>query len=616
MVSAKNELRSYAKIEANRQRLSRSKSSKGRKENDPDKLFSMKWGQLLEDGMRKFPLKPMSEKAMEATCEALLISITTDMAVSTEIQKLSKEEGGIKKHSQIEDWEKYYPDKAGEQHVKEWFLQNQHILQAVIDKSISKLRDESSLKAFDANLFQSILRHVLQTFAPPQLTSDPPYFLKAKLLLHIGGELFAVALQNQRLYEAENSFEKLFNKEKRNLHEDFLAFFRNENQVHRAVKCIERYFHEWGKAVLLKSLRNHFSQLMKQNGLNILSHVHNEILKELCTKKVVDEYIQYIENYQEIVKIWIKNQIVKMWSKSKDGKLLMRHAVEKAMNTFRFDIITFVNSVGTKVEEGKNLPSRKEISFKTWTDHFANGLQERGCPRFNDLLLELKSFNISDMDSFTYQLKEFLQCTWTDNIYEDVKVPNEPIEVDVNAFVTSLASPVIKEVLKFTCFEQCPLCKAPCDNALPIGPHHSHSSFTHLPRGISGIQNDGNSQLCIDSCSTCVQSSHATYKLSSDKKKTSRLCKNYKKDFPNWVIQPPSEMLPNYSLYWKWVMKTYNAQFAAHYRCSEARIPSSWKKISKKDVLQSLNIRPSNFALKVEGSITSSGVQQFPFRFT
>ncbi|KAJ8023452.1 Interferon-induced very large GTPase 1 [Holothuria leucospilota] len=611
VVEARAELQTYAKSEGNRLENSSSKTAEDECQKEFDTIFSVKWNALLEKGRTRFARKLMSEKAMEANCEDLLISITQDMAVSTEIQNLSKEEGGIKKHLVIEDWSKYYPSKAGEENVKEWFSQNQLILEEVIQDSVLEYKDKSFVKGFDANLYQSILRKVLRKCSPPCMSADPPYVLKAKILLHIAGKLFDISLENQRLYEKDNCFERLFNKEREDLRRDFLSFLRRESQIDRVVQCIEGHLVNWGKYLVVNELRKAFSLMVTQKGLVNNTALSNRVLKELCRANKPDDFINYTSHYKDFINEWLNQEAVKLCSACEDGKLSLRLLAEGHLTDKKLKMIHVVKFIREKAVQGTNV----ELQFKTWVDHFKEEIQMAGFTKPNELAMELYAYELSDLNQFTERLKKFLKSRWIENVFKEIKLPLESEGGNIERFVRTYLSSTIQDLLKYTCFEQCPFCKAPCNNALPPGIYHEHFSYTHLPRGITGAHTKLTNKLCLESCPTCVASQTATYTLPGDKKEIKRLFRNYKKDFPTWSITPQAELTPDYTIFWKWVIAEHNETIARYYSCNIAEIPLSWREITMQHALQSFEIPTPDFSVSGGSPVNSPVKPKFPPKY-
>ncbi|MGH0176576.1 UNVERIFIED_CONTAM: hypothetical protein FKN15_076018 [Acipenser sinensis] len=135
----------------------------------------------------------------------------------------------------------------------------------------------------------------------------------------------------------------------------------------------------------------------------------------------------------------------------------------------------------------------------------------------------------------------------------------------------------------FGCGKQCPFCMVPCEAG---GKDHSeHHASVHRPQGL-GMNIWLHSQhLAGELCSTDVQSD-GTF-CSCDTGGNNHPYKDYQKIYPDWSITPDATI--EASDYWKYVLTTFNEQFAVEYDAQPADIPETWKTISKDQVLKSIN---------------------------
>ena len=64
-------------------------------------------------------------------------------------------------------------------------------------------------------------------------------------------------------------------------------------------------------------------------------------------------------------------------------------------------------------------------------------------------------------------------------------------------------------------------------------------------------------------------------------------CREYKRYFPDWNIDPSPNM--DSSKYWMWFMATYKYQLMEHYNRKAPDIPKSWGEITKEEAIRSLS---------------------------
>lgn len=567
--------------------------------NDLQIIFERKWKHWTENIREELPWGQVSEHSLQATCESLLMSLTTDMAISTEIGKLLKDEGGISYHVNSANWKEYYPHKGGLVQVEDWFALNEVTLQKIIDNSISEIRKRSSANMLDENVYQYVLQNALSKLSTPHFTSEPPHVLKAKLLLHICAKTYVLILE--QLLEVANSVENLIEKEKNTIQNDFIAFVKGEDQIIRAMECIHKNFVAIGATVVKNHLRTNCLKWMLDNAFNNMSYVNYEILKLLCSDKATD-YINYLMDYSNCIFNSFINSAVLHYGKTNSGRYIMQAQSEDIIRqALLIDIRRCVINAKTQLQVDGYVPCTKtNNTFREWLKVLLRELSVSGLPIPSGMEAALATFSVLDLDRFISDLSDNLARKLEKDVLEEVNLPT-PVrgEEFFKFIVESLGNP-IGEIMKLNCFQQCPFCGAPCQNPLPVGPQHQHFSFTHLPHGFIGQIQGRTQQLAIDDCTICITSSE-TY--SFDGEKTTRLFKDYKKDFPNWEIKPVGDSQQIEATYWKWALVKHNKALAKHYNCKPAKIPASWRQVTKEDALKCLEGRKAGIAVKIKGTI-------------
>ncbi|MGH0180620.1 UNVERIFIED_CONTAM: hypothetical protein FKN15_004646 [Acipenser sinensis] len=133
------------------------------------------------------------------------------------------------------------------------------------------------------------------------------------------------------------------------------------------------------------------------------------------------------------------------------------------------------------------------------------------------------------------------------------------------------------------CGKQCPFCKVPCDAGGKD--HDKHHATVHRPQGVGRYRWSHSRHLCVDLCSTDVQSDVKF--CNSDTEGKPHPFKDYRRFYPEWNIAPDPSIQA--SDYWKYVMTAFNEQFAEEYNAKPADIPDGWKNITKEQALKSIN---------------------------
>lgn len=290
--------------DVNSPRKGTAKNSVRKSGKDPDNLFSLIWRKCLSEMQTDdFQSTARLENEIEAICEDLLLSITNEKAISSKIDELMKSEGGIQNHLDKPEWRKYFPPKRESKNIDEWFLRYERSLHDIINKSVEEMKEKSCCKSFDANLIQLLLQSALQNLSLKFETSEPPYLLKGKTLLHICSKLFRVALENQRLYEAENSLENMLEKEKGQLRKEFVALLASENETHQALSYLKSFLTDWLKDNTLMCLKErivHLTAIRARFGDKCW--LIRAILEDLLQQESLEGYLQYITNQRQYVK--------------------------------------------------------------------------------------------------------------------------------------------------------------------------------------------------------------------------------------------------------------------------------------------------------------------------
>lgn len=553
-------------------------------ENGLRAVFDGNWEKWVQNEQTDFSFPSLSEKTLETTCEKTLLSITTEMAVSSELTSLIKDEGSIRRHSDYPDWKKYYPEKHVNAQVKEtWIRDNEQTLRDIINESYAELTKKGEInKMFDATVIHFILRDALQKLSPSRFSSEPPFRIKAKVMLHIAYKLFTKSLENHRIYETENSFQKLMDREKETLFKDFIAFIRCENLVFRVIDFFRREIPQTGqllvKIIILKNIQE---RCLKAAGDN--RSIHKKVLCNFFQKNNFINYIAFSEQYFQVVCSEIWNVILNIAFQQKDNILDIHHHA-KAGTQLVIDIVS--KSARAAVKQVKEHFDR--YSFRDWVEHFVAILRANGFNINSEATNELRQYDVQDIGYFMTEFEKLVNVELRQHVLVMSRVPEKPHPMQMENFLNEIhiLDNIITTMTRNMCFEQCPFCGAPCSNSLPMGRGHgSHFALTHLPLGISGKVNPHNNRLDINDCQTLVYSSRATYMLNGRKK----LYKDYKIDFPNWSIEKRGELMPEHSKVWRWVMATYNKQFAEYYRRESAKIPHGWTKIRKEDALACLS---------------------------
>jgi len=138
------------------------------------------------------------------------------------------------------------------------------------------------------------------------------------------------------------------------------------------------------------------------------------------------------------------------------------------------------------------------------------------------------------------------------------------------------------------CTEQCPFCKEQCEltdpDHLKLG--KVHFAEIHRPQCLGGYVRVTSNRLELEICTEAIESDYATFK-NKDTYNVHIPCKDYKKIYKDWLIS--NEKPRSGPIYWQWFCAEFNAQIVDWIGCTPTPVPSSWKRLTKDDAINSLS---------------------------
>ncbi|XP_073504982.1 up-regulator of cell proliferation-like [Phyllobates terribilis] len=287
-----------------------------------------------------------------------------------------------------------------------------------------------------------------------------------------------------------------------------------------------------------------------------------KLLRELLEENSFERYLDYIQNYEEFVKKWIKKFILNKYSDGSELKKLIKDILS-----------TIVKKIKATIEDDKVLKKCNVLEFlKAFCEKLSKDLY------VSDKYIGVIAFQSQvRIAQFSSEIEKFIQET------ED-KILKEMEKIKISKVLERISMKPQDEFFRdvFGCGKQCPFCKAPCDaggNA-----HEEHFTAIHLPQGLGSYRDFLTRILAHSICSTDVTTDQSF--MSLETKGKFHPYKDYRKHYPNWSIQPDPSISP--PIYWKYVFCQFNDQFADEYNALPAVLPSEWKKITKKEAQDSL----------------------------
>ncbi|XP_056156109.1 interferon-induced very large GTPase 1-like [Lampris incognitus] len=293
------------------------------------------------------------------------------------------------------------------------------------------------------------------------------------------------------------------------------------------------------------------------------------ILKDLLSELKFEHYLSYICSYEDFVKEWIFEQIVKKFSSGSKMCELEHRSLKKSIDNITeaiknvqlgksSNLVEFVNEI--RIELGSKLVIPQDAFEAFMILNNANHEQ------FAHYLVV-----------FVEEMKEGLHESFKQRVIRE-KLENLSMNPQ-NELFTKLIG----------CGKQCPFCKAPCEAGGEA--HTEHWASIHRPQGLGQYTWEDSKKLVTDICSSAVNSEmkfrcHATNDQWHPYKK-------YRDFFPDWNIPPDSSI--EASDYWKYVMTKFNNDFAQNYDAKPADIPPVWQSIKSDSADKSLKV---SFSIK------------------
>ncbi|XP_077303271.1 interferon-induced very large GTPase 1-like isoform X3 [Lithobates pipiens] len=349
----------------------------------------------------------------------------------------------------------------------------------------------------------------------------------------------------------------------------FQSMFEKRNECQRRA---EQFCELCLKPAIIDHINRHLGKeiveeiLQKGGPWEFKSHTvfQSVLLEELLKNKSCEEYINYINVYEDFVEKWISQYILKYYNGQSDIQAL------------QFGIL---QSLTKKIIQAlKNLSTAQVSSVSAFLAKFCNILKKDLVISQNNLkVVAFQSYVdvgkfINDIEAFLPDLQQVLQMGIT--------------SVSVSSVLSQLNLKPQEELAKkvIGCGKKCPFCKAPCEAG--GADHKEHFSSIHRPMGLAQHNDEQTGALDHTICSTNVISNRSFSNADTNWKP--HPYKDYQTIYPNWAIY--SDTTADRSDYWKFVFAKFNQSFAEMYRANPANPPKDWYRITEDQALKSLKI--------------------------
>ncbi|XP_071850417.1 interferon-induced very large GTPase 1-like [Apostichopus japonicus] len=523
-----------------------------------------KWTKEIkqESGITQIQISPSDIKTL---CDKLLLRMTRDMAIGSDIHNLLSKEGGIEKHIELSDCSKYINDKQ----VKGWIRnrattlkedkgpseresetpeneiiqkEKQKAINTMIQSiksSIDELKSQNR-KHFDRNVFQLLVRKTLKNLSKKtEGDIKLPNSLIAKGLMHLCGRAFNEVFQYTTV--SDDNYSSYFYWEDYILRQTFGSLI-TQSDVEYNIADILYYY-------IKIELRKKYEHFMKNLD-------YSKLTKRLSLPWDVLEY----ESRHVIERDWFSGLFyepmfdIMAWSARYCEFLMSTDSDGIEMKEIDRLLVTVLDDLA-KLENNLNKP----VSYQDWIDRL------------------LETFNIDSSVRCTYDiydnpcplevfrhLKELINKWDSREEYDYPRLDRSSLKIAAG--------------LSNVCKETCPMCGMFCDNIMKS--HTIHSSHLHRPRGVARETYPGTNRLVLEDCSSSILLADAMCTITGE----DFLCKDYKQCYPDWEIRPSTND-PG-KLFWQWIL--VESALRGYHILSLDKFPTSWRNITKENALKSL----------------------------
>uniref|UniRef100_A0A8C5G0P2 Si:dkey-85k7.12 n=1 Tax=Gouania willdenowi TaxID=441366 RepID=A0A8C5G0P2_GOUWI len=461
--------------------------------------------------------------------------------------------------------------------VNTWFKGQDHIsalqqrADSIIEACTMSINEEMAKKSDYHDAYTQEILNIIDERLQNDKDVQTDIVFEVYLKQHICG--FA-ARKFQELHQSflqTNDPYRCLIKNKEKFCADFKDVFHKRDQCQKkaeefADQCLKPAVEDRVNRVLGLNITD---EMLKCEEFSTRINFQYSILLDLISKKDFTHYYNYTMCYESYTKTWILKQIEKHFSSS----FKLSEFEERVLTTS-------INNIDDAIQ--KSLKEKKE-NLKSFVDDMCHELAAK-LAISQDALGAFMILNNANQEQFADSLTKCLK-----DIKQHLKDKFQ--KTNIQTKLKNLHMKPQNELFTrvIGCGKQCPFCKMPCDAGGKA--HTEHWASLHRPKGLGRYRRVATQKLVTDICSSSVISDEKFCCHQTNDQY--HPYKDYKKIFPDWKISPDVSL--EASDYWKYVMTTYNEDFATAYNAKPAEIPNSWKSISYKQAEESLK---ESFRLK------------------
>ncbi|CAH2308104.1 up-regulator of cell proliferation-like [Pelobates cultripes] len=456
--------------------------------------------------------------------------------------------------------------------VKEFFTKDcckklKNIVRSLADNCAEYVVDKVNIKEDYNEMYCKELLTMINTKLNEKEAQNlhPTALFEVNLKLHILGK---AAPHFQKMHDdfgTRNDPKLLLNKLKPHYFNKYKSSLQQDksSRVHAQhfyEECLKPAIIEYIYKTLGKEIVDNILKSPDARRFNSQKYFQFTLLKELLEINRFENYLQYITQYENYVKTWISNYIVKKYESPTVFENLLSGVTSSITEKMRVAL--------------RDAKVQKSRSVTELLDIFSTEIKKTLV--LSKSAMKITGFqNSSTNDIFSSDIEYFL-----DKTKKEIRTENFSIESILSNLTLKPQNELFYKIIG--CGKKCPFCNAPCEAG---GNQHSqHFASAHRPKGLAQYRWSESNILCNSICSIDVISNDSF--INSDTDGKWHPYKDYCAIYPDWIIQPDRDM--NFSKYWMFVLTQFNKEFAKRYDAGPAEIPWEWGNITKEQALSSL----------------------------
>ncbi|XP_071855140.1 interferon-induced very large GTPase 1-like [Apostichopus japonicus] len=569
---AKEELKIAAKQEAERLKDTRSTSYWKENHKELERQFDVIWDKKVEQLDTEFQKIKITEEDIEKACDNSLRKLMLGTEHSKEYNDRMHDN---KKRWNLKELWKDVSSWVGKHFSgsKDGLDKVQHAVSEIVNCHKDDIINHAKDKPFQQAHVVTIFNEVYYVLAHSNVNSK----FVVSTLRAVQNEVCTVFKDCQLKYASHNSLQGMFESEKDCLNEEFKSYVDATIKIRAAVKRSYSECMSVLRNVTLHAFNvNLLEQMRLKDCYNNKQRMLGRILEELCLQKDPKLYYDFIEDNDKFVRDWLNKKVLneitarsQYWVRDVDTKIN--------------ELLGYVQSALRKTKSELTARGGEQTTtFREWANAFLknNYLSKYG----KDIHFSVEDFNLIDLKEFTNMLYSMFSSHLKTDITKGWNV-DKLSDLSVASNLYSKMLDVARDILDHlgTCKEICPFCKVPCH--MQIKGEHKHTAIFHYSQGVAGYHYEKSLKLVSEPC-TMLVASNTRYRCRIGPPKEYRPYNEYTVDYPSWDITPITGDTP--ITYWKWVLQTFNNDFAELYKTKPAELPIEWRTVSEEDALKSI----------------------------